>query len=224
MSEPPCRFCGRKARLCRSHVIPEFCFSTLYDKDHRFIEVVSVDEGKVRRGQKGYREKLLCDLCETRLNRLERHARRLFVDPLPNRKSPRRIDVTNLDYGRFKLFLMSVLWRASVSSLGMFRHVTLGPHEERVRRMLQNEDPGSPEEYGCVIIPLLFEGEHFRDFMVEPTPCKVDGRRCYRFVFFGFVFLVFVSSHGPPPTMTKLLIRDDRPIEIYPTELHELRF
>src|SRR4051812_14436929 len=131
-----CRLCLKEVPVVRSHIIPEFCFASMYDQDHRFIEVHDVDAGKVRRGQKGFWERLLCSDCETRLNRFERHARRLFKDKLPERKSLRRIDVPNLDYRLFKLFILSVLWRASVSSHPVFEHVSLGKHEEIMRGMV----------------------------------------------------------------------------------------
>ncbi len=52
------------------------------------------------------------------------------------------------DYATFKLFHLSVLFRASVSSLSTFQEVNLGAlHEERIRQMLLNEDPGKDWEY-----------------------------------------------------------------------------
>ncbi len=78
-----CRLCLREEDLCKSHIIPEFCFTPFYDKDHRIIEVSDVEKGKVRRMQKGMWERLLCTKCESLLNGWERHSRRIFTDPLP---------------------------------------------------------------------------------------------------------------------------------------------
>ena len=62
--------------------------------------------------------------------------------------------------------------------------------------MLADENPGRPEDYGCVIFSLRFRGKDFRDFFVEPIPARVDNHKCYRFVFAGFVLVYFVSSHS----------------------------
>jgi len=39
----------------------------------------------------------------------------------------------------------------AVSTLPDFREVELGPHEEKIRRMLIAGDPGSAEDYGCML-------------------------------------------------------------------------
>jgi hypothetical protein len=199
----------------------------MYDRKHRYLELCDVDAGKIRLEQKGFREKLLCFECEARLNnRYERHSRRLFKDDLPPPESPksRRIRITNLDPQVLKLFLLSVLWRAGVSSLPVFKHIDLGKHEERLRVILLSGNSESRVGYPCVVIPLLLEGKHFRDYIVEPTPCRIEGHKCYRFVFGGFVFLFFVSNHNLPPKLQRTCLADTGPVLLYPTELAEFAF
>jgi len=43
------------------------------------------------------------------------------------RQQDNKIIIEGIDYAPFKLFLMSVLWRASVSTLEFFKLVSLGP-------------------------------------------------------------------------------------------------
>lgn len=221
-----CRLCLREAVLCKSHIIPEFCFTPFYDKSHRFIEVTDVQKGKVRKGQKGYWERLLCKECEALVNKFERHARRLFVDPLPplfpNTRTVRQHQ--NLRYAPLKLFLLSVLWRSSIASDSFFKHVSLGPHEEKIRRMLLDEDPGPAEAYPPMIFALHFEAQRLPDFMVEPTPTRFEARRCYRFVLAGFVVLIFVSSHNAPEKFLRHVLSPNRPVETYDRELASFGF
>ena len=193
-----CRLCLKPTKLCNSHIIPEFCYGLLYDPKHRYHSMTDVDAGKVEFEQKGIRERLLCPDCEQKLSIWENYASKFFKTTLPQPLNDelKSIRVQGVDYRRFKLFLLSVLWRASVSSHPFFEHVELGPHEERIRAMLANEDPGRPEDYGCVIFSLQFRGKNLRDFFVEPMPARVDNHKCYRFVFAGFVFVYFVSSHA----------------------------
>jgi hypothetical protein len=222
----PCRLCRAGGKLCKSHVIPEFVYSILYDKDHRFIEVPDVDKGIVRRGQKGYWERLLCVHCEARCNRFEKHARRLFFDPLPPYlEGSRRIrEHPRLDYAKLKLFFLSVLWRASVSGLPVFRHVNLGAHDEKLREMLLGEDPGGPLDYSVLLFNLHFNGEPLRDYMVNPTPARHDGRRTYRFVFGGIVAVVFVSKQPPPPKLERFLMGSTPSIQSFDAELRDFAF
>lgn len=219
-----CRLCLRVAPLARSHVIPEFIFASLYDEKHRFIEVVDMLRGRVTRGQKGYRERLLCSECESLVNRYERHARRLFVDPLPAKVSRLRRTHHNLEYARLKLFFLSVLWRASISSLDVFKHVELGPHEERVRQAILRGDPGPPEVYATMIWVLNFNGEQLRDFIVEPTHMRVEGRKCYRFVMGGFVILMFVAAVPAPHPYPLGILDPTRPVHSFDSELSDWKF
>jgi len=150
----------------------------------------------------------------------------MFVDPLPslflNTRTVRQHP--NLRYAPLKLFFLSILWRSSVATGSFFRHVSLGPHEETIRQMLLDEDPGSTTAYPPVIFALHFDGQPLPDFMVEPTPTRFEGRRCYRFVLAGFVILIFVSRHTAPEKFLKHVLSPDRPIETYDNELANFGF
>lgn len=221
-----CRLCEQMSRLCKSHVISEFCYARLYDSEHRFIEVHDVKRGRAHRGQKGHAEFLLCAKCESHINTFERHARRLFVDPL-DIGSPVKaaIEIPNLSYAKLKLFFLSILWRSGISTLPIFRHVQLGRHEAELRNRILTCDPGDPTTYGVIVFPLLFQGKHLRDFMVEPTPGRmIGGNRVYRFVFSGFVIFVVVSSHQLQERFRRLLLQDEGVIKVYPQELASFGF
>ena len=221
-----CKLCLNDADLCKSHIIPEFCFYPFYDPSHRFIEVTDVKKGKVRKGQKGYWEKLLCQSCEAHISRFERHARRLFVDPLPSLHPGTRTvrKHVRLRYNLLKLFFLSVLWRSSVSTNSFYKFVSLGPHEETMRKMLLNDDPGSPDLYSVLPYALHFERVWLRDFMVEPTWTKFEARRCYRFVMAGFVIFIFVSSHPLHGELLRHVLSPNRTVETYDKELAAFGF
>lgn len=221
-----CRLCLQEAPLCKSHVIPEFCFKPFYDNSHHFIEVTDVKKGKVRKGQKGYWERLLCKDCEALISRYERYARRLFADPLPPivPGTQRVRQHPNLTYRDLKLFFLSVLWRCSVSTNSFFKHVSLGPHDEKIRLMLLTRDAGFANLYSVMIFALHFDGKRLPDFMVEPTPTRFEGRKCYRFVLSGFVILIFVSSHDAPEKFLRHVLSPNRPIETYDNELGDFGF
>ena len=212
--------------LCKSHIIPEFIYSMMYDKKHRIMEMDDVKAGKHHLIQKGETEHLLCRNCESKLNKFEKHVRRLFVDALPKPTSVHRSSITlpNLNYRLFKLFLLSVVWRASISSRPIFRYVKLGPHEEIIRNLILREETGPRETYPCLVIPITFNGDHMPDIIVEPTFAKFDGHRYYRFVFGGFLFLVFVSSHEMPSSLKRSCLSDSGPLVAFPHELGDFRF
>lgn len=221
-----CKLCLKNAPLAKSHIIPKFIYTLMHDQRGHYAEVRDVDAGKVILGQGGVCEKLLCSKCESRLNRYERHARRLFVDELPELQSgrTRRIQIPNLNYSLFKLFILSIVWRAGVSSSPFFRHVKLGPHADRIRSMLNSDNPGPPGMYPCVIQVLLLEGKHLKGFMVDPIPVRIDGHRAYYFVFGGFLFTAFISGHTLSSVLERAHITDKQPIFAFRTEIGDVEF
>lgn len=106
-----CRVCLKESKLRKSHILPEFLYEDLYDEKHRAL-VISQKKEKVF--QKGLRELLLCQQCETKLSRYEKYAKEI-IQKLPKFSrdaSGRFLYSKGVDYSRFKLFQLSILWRA----------------------------------------------------------------------------------------------------------------
>ena len=110
-----CRLCGREAELRLSHIMPELLYRPSYDEKHRATELIA-DQGRQRFLQKGHRERLLCDDCEGCVGGYEKYfADAWFRGGLrPERPKERIVHVAGLDYRLFKLFHLSVVWRAGV--------------------------------------------------------------------------------------------------------------
>lgn len=222
-----CRLCQTETKLCKSHIIPEFCFKGFYDDSHRFINMYDVRNEKHCYGQKGYSEPLLCSACEGRFARYEHHCRRLFTDPLPAPRAgtKRFFDLSHINGFKLRYFLLSILWRASEATNEMFKYVDLGPkHAENLRKHLLAETLPRFDQYGCWVLALHYENEPMKDIIVEPTYCRIEGHKVYRLVFTGIVFLSFVSSHPVPENLRRLLLGASDQVTIYRTDLPELGF
>ena len=66
---------------------------------------------------------------------------------LPVHFDSNNITVQGINYPPFKLFHMSILFRASVSKLPTFSLVKRGPHEQELKEMLKSKTPGPPDKY-----------------------------------------------------------------------------
>jgi len=196
-----CRLCLQPATLRLSHIIPEFPHKDTYDADHAVL-TISADLPYIRRFRKGLRERLLCDGCEGVIKRYEDYFARMWYakgmlpDSVP--ASERRVVVDRLDYAAFKLFHLSILWRASVATREEFRDVNLGPHENDVRRMLLAGDPGSADRYrlkGCLI---LRPGTRtvMRTMIGAPALGRVGDHWVYGMIYGGCQWTLVISSHG----------------------------
>lgn len=221
-----CRLCHKEAILENSHVIPEFMYSSLYDEKHRFQVLSTEREEKNSFEQKGIREALLCSDCENQLSQSERYVSLVFrgdID-LTIEKDGKLIIIDGLNYKAFRLFALSVLWRAGVSTKQMFEQVKLGPHEEILRQMVLNNDPGTPETYPFILSPLVHLGKPQFNSIVQPAPSRLNGHFVYRFVFGGLVWVFLVSSHKPPDSIEPAIISRDGKLTMCTSELEDVSF
>lgn len=194
-----CRRCGKVTSLCRSHIIPEGAFRPVYDENSRALTLDS-DGSPARPVQQGIWEYLFCRDCEDFFETLETPFLRFWRHPktLPGRLSSVAIRVVGVDYENVKRFLLSVLWRAHVSSRGEFSGVNLGPHGEKIDQLLRVDPPIAPELYPMFGYALKNVETAGPDFKVVLTPARfrVDGHSSYLLAFLGVGWLVVVSSHS----------------------------
>lgn len=202
-----CKLCRQSRPLLRSHVLPEFLYKDtgVYDPKHRFVHVPKLGSSeKPKMEQQGFRERLLCKCCEGHLSKFENYAKQVVADmqvsSVPTHTSnPTPADATvisGVDYTKFKLFLMSLVWRSGTAGGGMWEAVNLGPHEEKLRKMILAKDAGRPAEYGWLVVRRSDVPQPFKKGLIAPTRLRsAGGHNCYFFVFAGMGWRVWVSGH-----------------------------
>ena len=197
-----CRLCKQDRPLRKSHIFPEWLYTPLYDENRRFF-VLSTDENK-RRGtrRKGIYQRLFCHECEQLFSKWEGYARGVFYRDDPRIKIQdcgRRVVFLCLQYAPFKLFQMSLIWRASNTNRQEAYKINLGTHTERIREMLIEECPGESYEYAAILMSLpRSQDQIMRELIYPPEllPDKIDGHTGYRAVFGGLFWLFIVSNHS----------------------------
>ena len=201
-----CALCLEERELKNSHIISEFVYKALgvYDEKHRFCGFSTDPAESVNTHQKGFREHLLCGVCEGRLNVWETYARKVLFGGCELEMSAVPDDpkvaatARGVDYAKFKLFSMSLLCRAGVSSLEMFELVDLGPHAEQLRLLILDEQPGAHWQYGCGVLvapdPDSDVESPFSKVIDNPEPFRVKSHRTYRFMMGNMFWLFPVSS------------------------------
>jgi hypothetical protein len=140
---------------------------------------------------------MLCRACEDKLNKWETYAAQVLFGgtKIEFERLQDTISVCNIDYVKFKLFQLSIIWRAGASTIQQFSNVKLGPHEDKLRSMLDKSNPGAPADYGCNII---LTPSHFNltsKMMMLAQETKFDSHCCYMFMMAGLTWVFFVSSH-----------------------------
>jgi hypothetical protein len=234
-----CRLCQKEKNLERSHIIPDFFrdnSGVMYPtgksgKPQPFTQPTHTHPGKkFQRKQHGYWEArhgmieyLLCHDCEQKFGRLENYAKRFFYGT----SNPIRLQLPVLenplfvaDYKRMKLFQLSILWRASEANGEFFSAVTLSDHHnERLRSMLANDDPGGEDEYFCGMNRLVVSSviEEFQASLgisnetgfFAPISHEHGTWDSHLFVMGGIVWCFCVSAAGVPGILRDTYIKDN---------------
>jgi hypothetical protein len=221
-----CRLCEKAAQLCKSHIIPEFLYGFMYDEKHRFYQLSTSEYQQSKLLQKGLYELLLCRGCEQKFSVFELYASRVLNGgiELTYIQTEGFIKMKGLDYKLFKLFALSILWRASISSLDMFKNVKLGRHEEKLREMLINEDPGAECDYPFVLSPIIYDAVEQAYFIIKPEKVRIEGQNTYRFVFCGIVWCFLVCGHQASNTVVSASINKLGELVMLPRELSKMKF
>jgi hypothetical protein len=198
-----CALCDGTGPLRDSHILPEFVYRPSYDETHTavFFDAHHGHRGKRRKGLTQY---LLCSACEGKFSRWETYFANVWFNAakgqrpstLPGPPS-QVIQICDLNYAQFKLFHLSVIWRAGVSSLPTFDNVRLGAQEKKLRNRLMESDPGKPTDYPFFAIALREPRTGgFQDQLVKgPDAARVKGHWVYTFIFGDVQWNYYVSSH-----------------------------
>jgi len=157
-----CNLCNQDSKLLKkSHIIPDFMYDGLFDEKH-FMALVEWESLKVTQKKPTgiYDRYILCRKCDNeKIGKLETYASKVLNggnftndnQPLykliTGNKDISKVEISNVDYKKFKLFLISLLWRAHISKQDFFKEVKLGPYAEKMRLMLLEENPGNENDF-----------------------------------------------------------------------------
>lgn len=221
-----CKLCCQEKELCKqSHIIPNFMYKSLFDDNNR-MHAIQTERGKIKlqgSRQTGEFEKhILCQPCDNEtIGKLDRYASLVLYEGYP-KKIERRTDpdgteytyCAGLDYTQFKLFLLSILWRSSISDRSLFKEVSLGLHEDSIRQMLLSGDPGEQLKYPCLIMTYLNLEQFPDDVVAQPSLSKVNGGFVYKFLISGMIYIFFVSKYIIPDGLKECAINRNGELKI----------
>lgn len=208
-----CKLCQQDKKLLRkSHIISDFLYKEMNlfdnkDHKHRLYEVLLTQDYQIQskvRQSGGYDKNILCGNCDNKIiGNLERYASLvlfggvgLSIKPESKESKSIYLGVEGIDYRKFKLFLLSILWRAGISTLPIFQNVNLNEHQEVLRERLLKNDPGDSSEYPCAIFTYLHHPKIPHQMIVEPKVIINNANQAYAYVFLigGILFIFFTQT------------------------------
>jgi hypothetical protein len=161
-----CRLCGSDVPLIKAHIIPK-PFFLKYGTDGGVPRFLSNTPGVYpKRVPVGlYDRAILCRVCDARIGDWDHYGIDLFLRHLDSFEPVKRdaetiaFSQSTFDYKLLRLFLLSVLWRAHLSTHPAFQRVRLGPYADILKRLIELADPGDPSEFDIVLSVFTIDGK-----------------------------------------------------------------
>lgn len=221
-----CKLCQEDTKLIKkSHIFPDFLYRDFYDDQHRLRKFNLAEMTKINpRFSKPptgiYEGGLLCHKCDgSRIGALETYVSLLLkgnkplkIKVIKNVHGINIFKVNGIDSKVLKLFLLSILYRASISSHSEFKDVNLGPYEEKLRTALLNENLGNIRIQ--VSILKFARNSNFTRFIAQPIRSKIGHTTVYSVVINGYMIIYFLSESDMSKRMHNFRIRAENVLEI----------
>lgn len=228
-----CKLCQNNSNLKKSHIIPECFFDSVYDSKHRTFPISMNDNNNMKLVQQGFKEKLLCGNCEQKFSKWETILKKHLIeigDKTNNylkftyfEKYQNLFKVENIKYKEFKLGILSILWRMSISSHDFVKDYDLGSdYEEKLRQILFSEALVDEKKYPILVtryeinktfdpgLILAFSSDKHQTFIVQS------------FVIWGHHFKIFVNDKKFPKMPIDAFLRESGQLYIYVDSLPNL--
>lgn len=221
----PCKLCGKRARLIkRSHIIPDFMYKGLFDDKHRLamLELKNILKPP-KWEQSGIHERyILCEKCESHLSKHETYTSLVLYEGLKDINFENRIGhdgiktifISGIDYKKFKLCFLSILWRAHISTHPFFRKVDIPIYEEELRHLIFSEENSSDQEYKISVIGVQGKDGELIRAVVDPVVLPIgDGEVAFFFIN-GFLYIISLKLASELQISNKSFLSGSGEIEI----------
>lgn len=210
-----CKLCKQqKVLIKKSHIIPDFMYKGMFDENHKLVvqpfRQGTIEKWQIRNPSDGeYEGGLLCDECDNRLlgHYYEDYASRIYSGEFKANENPIFTNCINqhgigfikceqLNYHKYKLFLLSILWRASISTRAFFEEVRLEhSHEEEIRRMIFEKDAGEVSKYPIFICSYAENPTFPKDLIAQPRLINAtEDLHVYSFLIKGYFYTFYVNK------------------------------
>lgn len=213
MKKGDCRLCLERKDLCeKSHIISGFMYREIFDEKNRLAEWKGVGRPTKIVQSGTYEGGILCKDCDNKIiGQYETYAKSVLYDgkhSIKTKNCPGFMQIKGLNYKKFKLFLLSLLWRTSISSKAPFKEVDLGPYEEKLRRMILEGNPGYKNSYPCIIVSYRNIRKIPYKMLIKPRKTRIDNIITYIFTIAGFFyFFKIIESESNEWILDKVIDR-----------------
>src|SRR5262249_32645073 len=164
-----------------------------------------------------YDSNILCEDCERKFSPYDAHGHSVFTNVFKEPNIYRDRDgyecaylLPNVDFRLLKLFVLGLLWKASVSRLFFYCKVDLGQrHESKIKSLIANGTIEDGDDYQFVC---SHHKDHpYPNVILPPLSQRIDGINYVHLYLPNVQFLVKVDKRPLPGDFARIMIRPEPP-------------
>ncbi|BCS98646.1 hypothetical protein DSLASN_42780 [Desulfoluna limicola] len=214
-----CKGCGKTDKLIKAHIIPESFFRGLRG-EKKPIKIISNTPGIYpKRTPVGvYDENILCRECEDKFQEIDNYGHKILIanelqhEKLYQNRKLVGYKIHNVNQKLLKLFFISILWRASISTHYFYSKVDLGKLENQAKELIWNMHTGGDDDFSFVLS--RFDDDLAGRSILDPHKERWFGVNYYRFYLYGFTLYIKSDSQRTPKKWQQFMPIDDSLIVI----------
>ncbi len=199
-----CRWCQQSTTLIRAHIIPKAFYVPIKGDSDKVVILRPTEEKFTQITSSGiFDSRILCSKCDGLLGQLDEYGLQIFI--YPPSEADRITDGVLSGYNlhcdviqRAQKFILSVLWRASVTSQDFFRTTNLGQkYEDKIRHLITSGAEVTETDFEFVVIRTF---DHPYDGgIVPPFRVRFEGVTAQQLYLPYFKFIIRVDQRRFPP-------------------------
>lgn len=173
MKKGVCKLCNQVKELAKAHIVPRSFSLKAKGSSKNLLEARSNDTKDVKDWQNGiWDDGILCAACDNGFSEWDDYGFKTLGDPPGNDALPKNdaevqtFVLKDLNYEFLKLFVLSVLWKASVTSQPFFSRIKLGIYEEQIANVLRTRKAGAYDQFPVVLARIV--KQRFPNAMFHP--------------------------------------------------------
>jgi hypothetical protein len=214
-----CKGCGEDKKLIRAHVIPESFFVGLRDGEKPTKIISSTPGVYPKKSFIGvYDKNILCQECEDQFQDLYDYGCKALIQDESNLEKIHHngnlvgYRINNINFEKLKLFFISILWRASITTNFFFKDVDLGALENQAKQIIWERHIPSIHDFSFVLSK--FDDDGAGRTILDPHRERWFNINYYRFYLYGYILYIKADSGKTPEKFKKFIPEDDSLIVI----------
>ncbi|WP_133673895.1 hypothetical protein [Maribacter caenipelagi] len=173
------------------------------------MDVIALSNGinrESRPSSGSYEGGILCNICDNEtIGKFETYISNVIKENLAEKEKIickrvtnvhglKFIEISNLNYTKTKLFLLSLLWRAGISTREEYKEVDLGMYSEIIRKQIF-ENKTSEDNNIQITIYKFEDGSNYSSFIGQPRRHKFGHSTAYSIVIIGYLIVYHLREN-----------------------------